>query len=268
MESIKNGDLNGIVDTHAHLSYLDERGIGALQCVGDLFEAGFWGILDVGNKAGDLTDRIRAFGAFKKVRFCAGVWPEAGAIADRVRQIDILQREIDANPKDRIAAIGECGFDRRETPEGGAAEREFFEMQLDLARRLGLPVIVHTREAASDALESLAGFKDVRAVIHCFSYGPEDAKKFLDLGCYISFAGNLTFKNAGLLREAIKAVPLDRLLLETDSPFLAPVPYRGKPAQPGFVVETYKTAAEVLRVDIEDLKTRIIENAGRLGFCV
>jgi TatD DNase family protein len=137
-------------------------------------------------------------------------------------------------------------------------------MLLDLAGRLKLPIIIHSRDAPEETAAILARHPEVPGVIHCFSYGKDEARKFLDLVYYISFAGNVTYKNAPKLREALLFVPQDRLLLETDSPFLAPVPHRGKPANPGMVVENYILAAELCGIGLIALGERIAENAESL----
>ncbi|GMO47404.1 MAG: YchF/TatD family DNA exonuclease [Termitinemataceae bacterium] len=258
--------LQGLVDTHAHLSYLDERGMDSQTITMQLFDAGFSQIIDIGTNATDLPGRIKAFSHFNNVRYAAGIWPHREAISDRQNQIDLLRQNIESAPTGLVAAIGECGFDRRENPEASAGEIELFTMQMDLALHYKKPVIVHTREAAADAQNTLSAYKNkgITAIIHCFSYGAEDAKKFIDAGCYISFAGNITFKNAPLLHEAIKVVPLDRLLLETDCPFLAPVPFRGQSGQPAMIIETYKKTAELLSIDIETLKEAIRKNVKKV----
>ena len=141
------------------------------------------------------------------------------------------------------------------------------ELQLDLARRLKLPVIIHSRDAPGETAEILGSRPGVSGVIHCFSYGPAEARRFLDLGFFISFAGNLTYKNAAVIREACAMVPGDRLLLETDCPYLAPVPFRGKPAHPGMAAETYRLAAEIRAEDFETMSERIAVNVRNLfGF--
>lgn len=255
----------GMFDTHAHLSYLAERGIDADACVSALFGAGFAGIIDIGTAAGDLPARMAAFAKFERVRFAAGCWPWKAAVAGRHEALALLEKTA-AEAGGALAAIGECGFDRREHPEASVAERELFEGQMALARRLGLPLIVHSRDAPADTLDALARLDGVTALVHCFSYGPDEARAFVRLGCHISFAGNLTFKNAGLLRDAIRVVPLDRLLLETDSPFLAPVPHRGQSAHPGMVAETYRVAADVLGIPLDTLKPLVRRNAEALFF--
>ncbi|GHV83179.1 TatD family hydrolase [Spirochaetia bacterium] len=254
-------NLKGLFDSHAHISYLDERGIDAKKLMFELFDAGFAGIIDIGTEPGDLKNRIKMFCDFKKIKFAAGIWPWKHKIVKKEEEVSLLESEIAAAPLHSVVCIGECGFDRIENPSSPPEERELLEMQLVLAEKLVLPIMIHSRNAFKETLETLSNYKNVRGIIHCFSYGAEEAKSFLDLGYDISFAGNLTFKNAQNLRDAIKIVPRDRLLLETDSPFLAPAPYRGKPCSPLFIEETYKTAADILQIDIEILKQSVLENA-------
>ena len=254
----------GLFDTHAHLSFLDERGIDGKKCAASLFGAGFAGIIDIGTVAGDLGSRIAAFSPFAedgRLRFAAGIWPWRTAIAQVKEQIALLEREIDAAPAGFVAAIGECGFDRKENPEAPDGECALLEAQLDLAQRKSLPVIIHSRQAPAETIETLAAFPSVRGVIHCFSYTAAEARAFAGMGYAISFAGNLTYKNAGNLRDALLCVPPDRLLLETDCPYLAPVPYRGKPAHPGMLLETYRCAAALLKMDVQELKELLKLNA-------
>ncbi|GHT48292.1 putative metal-dependent hydrolase YcfH [Spirochaetia bacterium] len=263
----------GLTDTHAHLSYLSVFNADCAHAGNDQVDlqaanstlAEFDTIIDIGTDADDLGERLNLLCGYKNVLFSAGIWPRIEAINDRFNQIDILRKSIEAHAE-WVSAIGECGFDRRENPLSSTGEDELFEMQLELARQYKKPIIVHTREAANDAQQMLAKFKDVQAIIHCYSYDLSDAKKFLNLGAYISFAGNLTFKNAHNLREAIRYIPHWRLLLETDCPYLAPVPFRGKQAHPGMILETYKMAAELMGIDIDALKHIISENTKKL-FC-
>jgi TatD DNase family protein len=271
-----------IIDTHAHLSMLDEFNarfsarkegapafMGAAALTQGLFDAGFGGIIDIGTQAGDLPGRIAAFSRFERVRFSAGLWPDPENIARRRELVPQLERDIAAAPPGLVVAVGECGLDHhQELPAGAeldkAGERELLEMLLDLAERRGLPIIIHSRDAAEETAAVLAGFPGARGVIHCFSYGPAEARTFLDLGYHISFAGNLTYKNARNLREALCYVPPDRLLLETDAPFLAPVPHRGKPSDPGMVTENYALAAELRGLSFHALAAGISGNVRNL----
>ena len=257
-------DVRGLTDTHAHLSYLDGRGIPAAELLDGLFAAGFGFILDIGTDGDDLAPRIAQFAGYKNVRFACGIWPYKDRICRPHDGETMLRRQLEAAPPGAVAAIGECGFDLRENPGEPPEETAFFEMQLSLAQEYRLPVVVHSREAAGRTIETLRRFPGVRGVIHCFSYTKTEAQTFLDMGYYVSFAGNLTFKNAAALREAAAFIPAGRLLLETDSPFLAPMPYRGGVCHPGMVSKTYQCAAHLHGVDIESLKATVSENARRL----
>jgi TatD DNase family protein len=256
------------MDTHAHLSQLSSRGIPAEERLTNLFAQGFGGIIDIGTEAEDLRGRVEAFAGFKKVRFSAGIWPSAEAIARRTELTALLEGQMGSVPRPLIAAVGECGLDRHanKAESGGdlRGERELLELQMALAQKWGLPIIIHSREAPGETAEILSACPELRGVIHCFSYGTAEARTFLDLGYYLSFAGNLTYKNAGDLREALAFVPDDRLLLETDAPYLAPVPYRGKPSDPGMVAETYKLAAELRGTEPDILAERILLNVQAL----
>ncbi|MDR2519154.1 MAG: TatD family hydrolase [Spirochaetaceae bacterium] len=243
--------IQGLTDTHAHLIMLKKRGFDMHGYLTRLFAAGFGGIIDVGVDAGDLPGRLRAFESFENIRFSAGIWPSAGAVAGRVKAVSLLEQEIRKAPAGRVIALGECGLDRYRNKAGEAGiagERELFELQLDLARRLHLPVIIHSRDAAAETLDILRRYPDVCGVIHCFSYGPAEARKFLDAGYCLSFAGNLTYRNAQDLRDALMCTPLDRMVFETDSPNLAPQRFRGETAHPAMVAETFQAACELLHI--------------------
>jgi TatD DNase family protein len=257
-------DMSGLIDTHAHLSMLLDRGIPLKTRLEELFSAGFGGIIDIGTVADDLAGRLAAFSCFDRIRFAAGIWPYPEAIAGRRELVTMLEQQIRQAPPGTLAAVGECGLDRHwnkaETGADIAGERELFEAQMDLAKQHGLPIIIHSRDAAGETADILSHYPEVRGVIHCFSYGVPQAKTFLDRGFYLSFAGTLTYKNAGPLREALQFAPEDRLVLETDSPFLAPVPYRGSPTEPGMVRETYRLAAELRGISPEKLKALAAQN--------
>ncbi|MDP2299455.1 MAG: TatD family hydrolase, partial [Actinomycetota bacterium] len=145
-------------------------------------------------------------------------------------------------------------------------QRAWFRTQLALAHEVGLPVEIHLREAHTEGLQLLAefGVPPAGCVIHCFTEGPALAERFLELGCHISFAGPVTFKKAEELREAARLVPLDRLLIETDCPFLAPHPYRGRRNEPAFAVLNATAVAEAKGLASADVATAALENARRL----
>jgi TatD DNase family protein len=265
------------IDTHAHLSMLERRGIDPHAVLTGLFAEGFGFILDISLDPGDLAKRIGDFSVYPRIRFASGLWPHAGTILKRHDLIGELERDINNAQAGLVCALGEFGLDHYWNGEGRgkaagagegssdlAGERELMEMQMDLAKKLSLPVIIHSRDAPKETAEILKAYPESRGVIHCFSYGPEELKTFLDLGYFISFAGNLTYKNAQNIRDACALVPPDRLLLETDCPYLAPVPHRGKPAHPGMVAETCKAAAEIRRVDPAALAEQTAENTRAL----
>ncbi|MDR2471297.1 MAG: TatD family hydrolase [Treponema sp.] len=270
-----------MIDTHAHLSGLAPRGVDPHQTLRALFEGGFGGIIDISLEPGDLAERIREFSVYPRIRFASGLWPHAASIAARRDLAPELEAALRSAPPGLVCALGEFGLDHyrngadhapAENGETGSpdfagdpgGERELMETQLDMARRLSLPVIIHSRDAPEETAEILAAFPGVSGVIHCYSYGPEELGRFLDLGYYISFAGNITYKNAQNIREASKLVPADRIFFETDCPYLAPVPHRGKPAHPGMVEAAYKEAAAVRGTEPEALASRAAANVEAL----
>ena len=165
--------------------------------------------------------------------------------------------------EEAVVAVGEIGLDYHyDMPPD--KQRELFAHQLEWAVEFQLPVVIHSREAEDDVLSSLREKKCSRGVIHCFTEGPNMARGAVKLGFYVSFAGILTFKNAHELRAIAAEVPLERILIETDSPFLAPVPYRGKRNEPAFVVEVARTIAELHGISLEEVGRITSENTRRL----
>jgi TatD DNase family protein len=274
-----------MIDTHAHLSMLAQRGIDTETKLAELFGKGssnpassgnvpgkLTGIIDISLSPGDLSARIEGFSRFSRIRFASGLWPHRLSIQHRNELVPALENDITSSPPGLVCALGEFGLDHHWNGDdhggGGspdlAGERELMEMQLELARRLKLPVIIHSRDAPEETAGILGRYGDVRGVVHCFSYSRAEAKMFLDMGYFISFAGNLSYKNAGGIRDACMAVPAGRLLLETDCPYLAPVPFRGQPADPGMVEENYRLAAELRKTSVEALKEQIALNVKEL----
>jgi TatD DNase family protein len=166
-----------------------------------------------------------------------------------------------------VIAIGECGLDYFYDKSDRQAQRERFEAHIDAARETGLPLVIHTREAEADTAEMLeAAVREggVTGVLHCFTGSAELARKGLDLGFYVSLSGIVTFKNAADLQETAKWLPADQMLVETDSPFLAPVPHRGQKCEPAFVADTAAFVAELRGVDVEQLGEATTANFFRL----
>ena len=233
-----------MIDTHAHLDALDED---PADVVARARDAGVTRILTVGMaQAVELAER------FAEVWAIVGVHPHDSATGD-VEEV----RRLHEHPK--VVAVGETGLDwfrNYATPE---AQRGIFEAQLGLAAELGKPVVIHTRAADDDTLAALAGF-DGTVVLHCFS-SPHMLPAALERGWYVSFAGNATFPNASELRVAATQVPADRILAETDCPYLAPQPVRGRRNEPAYVVHTVAALAHARGEEPADLEAQIDRNA-------
>ncbi len=164
----------------------------------------------------------------------------------------------------RVVAIGETGLDYFHEPQAAELQKESLRLHIDLACELDKPLIIHTRAAAAETLALLRHAGERAGVMHCFTEDWETAKAALDLGFYISFSGIISFKNAEDLRQVARAVPADRLLVETDSPWLAPVPHRGKSNRPAWVVDVARCLAQVRGVALEDLAATLTANTRRL----
>jgi TatD DNase family protein len=203
-------------------------------------------ILTAGD-AGESSRAIRVAELWPDVRFAIGVHPHvAGPYAGRLGEVEsIVRREVEANPRAR--AIGEIGLDYHYDFSPRDVQREVFRCQVELARELRQPVVIHTREATSDTFAILAeeGRGEVTGVFHCFSGDAVMARQAVDLGFHVSFAGLVTFPKAERVREAARFVPPDRLLVETDAPYLAPVPHRGQRNEPAYVVRTVEALASL-----------------------
>lgn len=199
-------------------------------------------------------------GERNNVVFSCGVHP---LNQDEEYEVETL-RALAAEPG--VVAMGETGLDYFYTPETKARQQASFRNHIRIGRELNKPVIVHTRDAREDTLAILREEKvmDCSGVLHCFTEDRETAGKLLDLGFYISFSGIVTFRNAEQLREAARYVPLDRLLVETDSPYLAPVPHRGKENQPALVRDVAEYMAVLKGVSVDELAQATTQNFSKL----
>lgn len=166
----------------------------------------------------------------------------------------------------KVVAIGETGLDYHYTPETKVLQQSLFVQQIDIANKLNKPLIIHSRSARQDTMDMLEqnNAEKCGGVLHCFTEDWTMAKRALDIGFYISISGIITFRNAEELRDVVRKVPLDRLLVETDSPYLAPIPYRGKPNQPAYVRETCEYVATLKGVSTEELARITTENVQNL----
>lgn len=172
-----------------------------------------------------------------------------------------ILRGLAANPK--VKAIGEIGLDYYWTSDNKELQKKMFVSQMELARELSLPVIIHDREAHADCFEIVREFPDVKTVFHCYSGSAEMARQLIAMGHYLSFTGSITFKNARKAPEVIEAVPMDRIMLETDSPYLAPTPFRGKRNDSTLLPYIAEKIGEIKGLSAEEVALSALENGKR-----
>ena len=222
-------------------------------------------ILEAGNEQ-EAAQARRVHDLWAEVRTAVGIHPHAAHEygTDTERVVSTVRDQIARTPDAR--AVGEIGLDYHYDYSPRDVQRAVFRAQIRLARELRLPVVIHTREADEDTMTLLRdeGKGELSGVLHCFSGTADLARAGLDLGFYISFAGMVTFNNAGALRETARLIPLDRLMTETDSPFLAPVPHRGKRNEPAFVSHVVTTLAALHAIDVQEMDQCTTANFHRL----
>jgi TatD DNase family protein len=238
-----------VIDTHAHLDALEDAD-GAVERAR---AAGVTRIVSVGTDPESWRRTLAIVNRHDRVYAALGLHPHEAGDGDAVAAL----RDALADP--RVVAVGETGLDYYRDHAPRDAQRRVFAAQLELATELRKPAIIHTRAADADTVSMLASF-DGTTVMHCFSSAPL-LEPALERGWYVSFAGNVTYKNAYDLRAAARAVPAERLLAETDSPYLAPQAQRGKPNEPAYVVHTVAALAEARGEDAGELAARIDANA-------
>src|SRR3990170_3230929 len=252
-----------LIDSHAHIQGKEYAG-EVEAVIARAREAGVGKIIAVGG-AGDMSSNTEAIAlakTFPEIYATVGMHPhDAKDVgADELKKL----KELAAAPK--VVAVGETGLDYYYDHSPREVQRRVFAEFIHLARETGLPIVVHERDAAQDVADLLRaeGARKLRGVIHCFTGDYEAACAYLDLGFYISFTGIITFKNANLLREVVRRVPLDRMLVETDSPYLTPVPHRGKRNEPAYVRYIAETIAVIKETSLEEVARLTTENVRKL----
>ncbi|MTW20413.1 TatD family hydrolase [Allochromatium palmeri] len=253
-----------LIDSHCHLDRVDlkthDNDFGVLMRACN--EAGVARMLCVGIDLDAYPAMRRLVDPYPEVDVSVGVHPnESGGEEPSVERL----LELAADP--RVVAIGETGLDYYRLEDGDSAgQHARFRTHIAAARACGKPLIIHTRQARADTIRLLReeGAEAVGGVLHCFTEDWEMARAGLDLGFSVSFSGIITFKSAESLREVVRQVPLDRLLIETDSPYLAPVPYRGKPNAPTYLKHVAACIAELRGLDVERLAEVTADNYRRL----
>ena len=248
-----------LIDSHAHIQGKEYAGeIDAV--IARAREAGVEKIIAVGG-AGDMSSNSEAIAladSFPDVYATVGMHPHDAkdVSADELKKL----KELAADPK--VVAVGETGLDYYYNHSPHEVQRRVFAEFIHMARETERPIVVHERDAAQDAFELLRneGAGQIRGVIHCFTGNYEAARNYLDLGFYVSFTGIITFKNAEPLREVVRKVPLERMLVETDSPYLTPVPHRGRRNEPAYVRYVAETIASIKGLSLEEVARVTTQN--------
>ena len=248
-----------LFDTHAHvndeafdrdreemLASLAEKGVGLVMNAGCSLEAS--------RESVELAEK------YPFIYAAVGSHPDA---ADEVNDV-VLEEYRKLCKLDKVKAIGEIGLDYHYEDIPREIQQKAFRMQMELARELDMPVIVHEREAHEDGMAIVKEFSDVKGVFHCYSGSAEMARQLVDMGWYIGFTGVLTFKNARKAVETAASIPLDRIVLETDCPYMAPDPFRGKRNDPGYLFRMAEKLAEIRGVSVEEIHAITTENGKRL----
>lgn len=256
------GEIDTIlIDTHAHLDH--ERFKGDVDQVIERAKlAQVQSIITVGADLASSRQAVEFARRYPDVIATVGVHPhDADSVSESVlNEIAILAQD------EGVVAIGEIGLDYHYDFSPRDVQRRVFAIQISLARELELPIVVHVREAYQDVMSILKSehAEDVGGIVHCFSGDREAAKDCLDMGFYISVGGILTFANSQELREIIRGLPMDRILLETDAPYLTPVPYRGKRNEPAYLVHVAEALANLKGITFDEVAETTTLNACKL----
>ena len=245
-----------LFDSHAHIndSWFDDDRENVLNKIKSS-DTSFYA--EIGT---DIPSSIAALELAKKYDFIyavGGIYPHSAKDA----KPDDIEKLRQLCGEEKFVAIGEIGLDYHWDDTDIPTQKEWFHIQLDLAKEMNMPVAIHSRDAMEDTIKILGEHKGVGGIIHCFSGSKESAKILLDMGFYISFAGPVTFKNARRLTEAAEIVPLSRLLIETDSPYLSPEPHRGERNDPSNVSFVAKKIAEIKGISFSEVAKATMENA-------
>jgi len=250
-----------LIDTHAHLD--DKRFDGdRAQVINQCRDEGIICIINVGADISSSVKSITLAGKHSFIYAVVGVHPHDARTMDD-NSIEVLRSLV---RKDKVVAIGEIGLDYHYDFSPREQQKTAFRQQLMLARGLKLPVVIHDREAHGDILEILREGKasEIGGVMHCFSGSKEMARECIDMNFFISFAGPVTFHNARKVKEAAEYVPLDRILIETDCPYLTPVPHRGKRNYPGNVKYVAEQVSRIKNISVEELMEAVAVNTKKL----
>jgi len=252
-----------LIDSHAHIQGSEYAGeVDAILTRART--QGVETIIAVGG-AGDMSSNTEAIALAER---CGDVYATVGMHPHDAKDVgeEELRRLGELTKNQKVIAVGETGLDYYYNHSAHDVQRKIFSRFIDMARATRLPIIVHERDAVNDAMDLLRneGRGELRGVIHCFTGDYEAARNYLDLGFYLSFTGIITFKNADALRDVVRRVPLEKLLIETDSPYLTPVPYRGKRNEPAFVRFVAETVAALKGIALDEVGRVTTQNTRAL----
>lgn len=256
----------GSIDSHAHISLLSRKELHAETVLADAAAGGMGRVLDVGTQPSDLAGRLEQYGSWELLAFTAGLHPTAVEPESAEHELTVLEQALEGPDRRQVVAVGELGLDFYWSTEHAGLQQDALRRQFELAIRHELPVVIHNRDSEQTMLEHLRAYRGraLEGVMHCFSQDADYCRSCLDLGLFISFGGNLTYRRSGEIREAARLVPLDRLLVETDSPYLSPQAVRGTANHPGHLGFTIEALARIHAVSAEEMAALTAENARRL----
>lgn len=249
-----------MIDTHSHL-FGTEFENDLEDCIARCKENNIHKVILVGFSQKTNEQAFELSKIYKIFYPTAGIHPSEADenYAEELQKLEAFVKE------HRVYAIGECGLDYHYTKENSEYQKKLFQGQLDLAVKMDLPVIIHMREATQDTYTLLREYQGkIRGVMHCYSGSLEMAREFIKLGFYISLGGPVTFKNAKESKRIAKEIPMNRLLVETDCPYMAPVPYRGKRNESAYVVHVVRGIAELRGISFEEVDRITTENSEKL----
>ena len=248
-----------LFDTHAHM---DDRAFAEDQqeILLGLADKGVGLVMNPGCSLASSRNAVALAEKYDFVYAAVGSHPD---VADEVNE-EVLDEYRKLCKLDKVKAIGEIGIDYHYEDIPRELQLKAFRMQMELAREVGLPVIVHEREAHEDGMAVVREFPDVTGVFHCYSGSAEMARQLVDKGWYIGFTGVLTFKNARKAIETAESIPIERIVLETDCPYMAPVPHRGKRNDPGYLCHMAEKLAEIRGLSLEEIHQITTENGKKL----
>jgi TatD DNase family protein len=245
-------------DTHAHIGLITEDPIDQLIVVREARQEGVARVVSISNNLADFTQVYENLKSESEVYHSVGISPSSVVQPGE----DWEARIEEGTRRERVVAIGEIGLDYYRKFGDRDSQVELFIRQLELAGRLNLPVIIHNRDAGADVLEILRERLPPRGgILHCYSEDASYAQRALELNLWISFAGNVTYRNARNLQDTAKAIPVERMLIESEAPFMVPAAHRGKRNKPAFICETAAFLAELRAVPIEELTETLYANS-------